>query len=151
MDSFENLPDSVPVKLMIKPVGRWQIPIRANCRYIYFVEVSNNHGAWKPIGMEEAWSSWQEVRAAWPESLGVNPILIKYGQRNFIHFPQKGSHNLVYLRPNLANDRLADVSSKSYDRLDDSQIIFGQLKKVLKKDREMYRKFRSRNPNAHGF
>jgi len=150
VDSFEYLPDSLPVGALIVPVGRWKIPVLVQGKYGYFVEVSSNPPPWHPISMGAGGmvGHWQEMRTAWPESLGGNPILIEHGLTRYLHFPQKGSHNLVAFGRNWAEDSQSTISSIQYATLGDSRIILRQLKKMLKTQREMYQKSLRINPNV---
>jgi hypothetical protein len=147
-DSFESLPDSLPVKSQIQPVGRWLIPVLAKGRYIYLLRVSNNHGSWEFVGMDEVWHGWQEFRATWPESQTKGAILINYGPVLYLHLPQKGNHNLIYISLNKAFDLRSGTASKKPAALVDSREIFRYLKEDMKRRRMEMSELRKKNPNA---
>lgn len=150
-DSLEKAPDSVPVMTILKQ-GSWHIPISVNGKYIYEIEVSNYGHPWQIVGMGGFLiKQWQDVRYKWPETSGVNPIVVKFGKTCFLHFPQKGSRNLFYLRPGYKDDSLAIITSNSLDTLNDSRAIFNYLKNEIIKEKKMLDELRKQNPYGQGW
>jgi hypothetical protein len=127
-DSLNKLPDTVPVASVIAHKGKWQIPICAKGKYLYFVEASNYKHPWELVGMSGGLKYWDKIREVWPESSGNNPILITRGLHKFIHFPQQGAYNLFYLAPSSSYDSLAMITSRDVSKLDDSRKILKFLK-----------------------
>ena len=150
VDSLEKAPDTVPVMSIVKP-GNWHIPISVDGKYVYGLVVSNYGHPWQIVGMGGfLLKQWQDLRKKWPETSGVNPIVVKFGKTCFLHFPQKGSRNLFYLRPGYEDDSLAIIASNSLDTLDDSRTIFNYLKKERIKEKKMLDELRKQNPYGQG-
>ena len=137
---------NAPLMELLEPSNMWYVPIRANGRYLYFVEVYKKKGAWQTIGAGEGdWGIWTELRKTYPESTGINPVLVTYGPRRFLHFPQKGKRNLfnvVHLNDSPNNSRryredsVFSRMSYSLDSLDDSRPVVEYMKKRWKESLE---------------
>jgi hypothetical protein len=141
LDKYE---DTVSVKSIIVPANIWDLPIEAHGKYIYDVEFGNKNGIWSPHRLGQGIANeLQMVRTARPDIFSTNPILIQDATRSYLHFPQKGSHNLLYLS-HFAEDPLRKAISNSGGSLDNSRIILNYRKKEYKELRE---KFLKRNPN----
>jgi hypothetical protein len=70
------------------------------------------------------------MRAEYPESSGVNPIILNFGMEEFVHFPQVSDHNLTRLMAKeFRNDNVKKYNSlKEPSRLTTRDRDMEQLK-----------------------
>ncbi len=150
---------NAPVQELIEPANVWLVPIRTRTkeRYLYYVEVYKKGDVWKRIGMGEGDRGiWQRLRKAYPESTGVNPILVSYCGQDFLHFPQKGVRNLFsvqHLRMNRketsSREKGTPYANMSYslDTLDDSRPVVRYLKRQWTESRQKREEIYRKHPN----
>lgn len=136
-DVLDTCRDDIPVKFLIQPSNYWILPIRAHGQYIYEITISKSSGTWQMVGAGELGpvNLWQKLRKSYPESSGIIPIKINDGRWWFYHFPQLGLYNLTPVRPD--DDSISIISSKSFDKLDDSRKIIKYRKKEWKNQKKL--------------
>lgn len=142
-----------PVMNTIEPAGIWEFCLTARGKSMFRVTfiLKNNKFEWLESGGTT--NNWKEMREVYPESTGVNPIIIQASRQDrFLHFPQINAHNLTLdtdssYRVDLKNtwheakknkseqpddfteiDGLISTLSDSYAKLNDSRKTFQYLK-----------------------
>ena len=131
---LDTCADSIPFYELIEPKDYWIFPIRAKDRYLYEVNVSKFEGKWHISGRAElpAINMWQQMRAAYPESTGINPMLVVDGISKYFYFKQKGHRRIYYIKPGYQNDSLEVVTASSMTTLADSKQLVKHWKKMGK-------------------
>ena len=74
----------------------WRFYIKARGIYVFGVEFVEKKGGWEWVGIGDMCQvAWGDVMAAYPESKGIHPIIVRYGRDEFLHFQQINTHNLT--------------------------------------------------------
>jgi hypothetical protein len=143
-DSLDKADENVFLKDLAKPTDLWEVPIRARGKYIYFIKIAFFEGRFQVVGESSGLEGyWQKIRTMWPESTGLNPILIKAGNADFLYFPQLRNHNLLYFtNRNTKGDELRVLLKLPDETMnctlsDDSKAVRKYIKETILKDREM--------------
>jgi hypothetical protein len=90
-----NIEDSV--MSLIKPTGIWLVSFSARGAYLFSAEFARNNGVFKR-GQATVKTAWAEVRAAYPQGSGINPIIIQEDYDvNYLHFPDINPNNLTLM------------------------------------------------------
>ena len=123
-DVLDTCGNDIPVAKLIDPVEVWLLPIRVKGQYIYQIKIAKKDGKWLKVAMDQLRKNnlWQQFRAKYPESSGINPILIYDGQEQYLFFPQKKRFNFFYIKyGNWKDDMLVRNTSNSIDSLDEDR------------------------------
>jgi hypothetical protein len=128
---LDTCADSIPFYKLLEPKDYWIFPIRTKDRYLYEVNVSKFEGKWHISGRAELPSDnmWQQLRSAFPESTGINPMLVVDGLSKYLYFKQKGLRKIYYIKPGFQNDSLEMVTTSSMSALDDTKKLLRHWKK----------------------
>lgn len=134
LDSIDLLSSEAPLHSLIENSNNWIVPIMLKGEYFYFLNIINNNGNYEVTGTFGVNSYWKNVLPQCQNKERM-PILIGFGKKKFIHFPETDSTNLFYLNPGKEFDKLAKLTSKQISKPDDNKVIV----KYLKEDPEMTR------------
>jgi hypothetical protein len=113
---YDSINIEDPVMSLVEPSGFWEFYIKARGEYLCAVQFYNKHGNWE-------WAStggvddWPKVRSAYPEYSGINPIIIKTGRGQYIHFPAINEHNLTLM----LNKTMMAMYKNDWNTLKDSK------------------------------
>jgi hypothetical protein len=146
--------NDLPIRELLIPANIWTFPVRAHDKYLYYVEIAKGKdGKWDWNGAgglggggPENW--WQKLRKSYPESTGINPILICDGLFKYLYFPQKSPRNLFYIKYGNEQFDFARNSSNSMDSLDDSRILVPHLKKNWKDGQAFRDAYNKKHPGT---
>jgi hypothetical protein len=130
--SIDMYPDTIPLSEIIEPTGYWNVLITAHDRPQYVVTLGNSKGELVFTMMSDISTDnmWESLLKNYPESKGINPVLVVMGRENYLYFKQKGPRKIYYLRPGYANDPLTVLFPGSLDTLDDSRKLLNHWKKI---------------------
>ncbi len=116
-EKIDTCSDTLPVEELIKPTGRWILPVKARGIYIYQVFIRKTKDSCISIGNSTLNYDlyWGDLRKKYPPSYGDNPILISDFTSQYLHFPKRGTRNLYFLDRKNFSGRSAthDLSSES--------------------------------------
>ncbi len=128
------------VMSLIQPTGNWQFFLRARDKYLFGVQFhcDNANCEWVMTGGDR--QDWKEVRDAYPESTGIDPIIIKYGRTNFIHFQQISKNNLTHLTSTFYRNELKKELKKSKEKGFTESNNFLEIDCLLKSSTDSYKK-----------
>lgn len=132
LDSINLLNIEAPLHSLIENSNNWIVPIIIKGEYFYFLNIINNNGNYEVTGTFGVNSYWKNVLPQCQNKERM-PILIGFGKKKFIHFPQIDSTNMFYLNPGKESDKLAMLTSKHIEKPDNNRVIV----KYLKEDPEM--------------
>jgi hypothetical protein len=136
--TLEAYPDTVPLSEIIESYGQWRILIMAHNKPLYQIVVVNwDDGEIKFLmgGSTYDKDLWGPLLETYPESTGINPILVTtntdktplgFGDDGdwFLYFKQKGPRKVHYIRRKGGARRNAELEahfSSSIRTLDDSR------------------------------
>jgi len=127
---LDSCSDTISFNELIEPRDYWIFPIRAKERYLYEVMVSKYNSVWHISGRAELPTDnmWEQFRLAYPESTGINPVLVIDGLSQYFYFKQKGPRKIFYIRPGFQNDSIEMVTPGSIQALDDSKKLIRHWK-----------------------
>lgn len=94
---FENNNIDTTVESLIESTGYWEFSLKARGKYLYIVKFYYKNGKCDWVSSGGNLNSWSEVKLEYPESTGIQPILIKNSGNYYLHFPQLSNHNLTLL------------------------------------------------------
>jgi len=128
---LDTCTDTIPFYRLLEPKDYWIFPVKSKDRYLYEVNVSKFEGKWHISGRAELPSDnmWHQLRSAFPESSGVNPMLVVDGISKYLYFKQKGLRKIYYIKPGFQNDSLEMVTTSSMSALDDTKKLVRHWKK----------------------
>jgi len=96
-EGLDSINVDAPVMSLLEPKGCWEFSLKARGQYLIGVTFCERDGGWRFGGAGGRKTAWAEVREVYPESSGTHPIIVSYGHRKYLHFPQKCEHNLTML------------------------------------------------------
>ncbi len=141
IDSLMKANDTTPVSSLVAAlIGQYQVPLLIKGRIICFLDIVKDKTFGEKWHMRGESSGglcareWQKVTKTWPKSAGFNPVLVEapfLGGKRFFHIPEKGDHNLTYLRCN-KNDTFAIVTDSLYSNLTESKDACKSLEKEVR-------------------
>lgn len=135
LDSLNLLNSEAPLRSLLEDSNNWIVPIIVKGEYFYFLNIIvKNNSNYEVTGTFGVNSYWKNVLPQCQNKEHM-PILIGYGKKKFIHFPQIDCTNLFYLNPEKETDKLAKLTSKQIEKPDNNKVIV----KYLKEDPEMIR------------
>jgi hypothetical protein len=143
--SLDDYPDTVAFSEVVEPSGFWRVLVMVHDKPFYILRLDNRTGEPRIIeaasngGAEIRDELWTPLLEKYPESTGINPILVTVGCdvnirriHEFLYFRQLGPRKVYYgsVRniPGFDNP-LDPLFSTSIETLDDSKILIGYLKK----------------------
>ena len=94
---LDSISVDAPVMSIVEPSGHWEFSLRARGQYLIGVKFFDKDGTWDWVSAGGTKTAWAEMRKVYPESSGVHPIIVYHAHRKYLHFPQKGEHNLTML------------------------------------------------------
>ena len=166
-DFADRLNTSAPVMSIIESTGSWEFSLKARGQYLFGVEFECKNGIceWATTGGSKA--AWKEVKAAYPDSSGINPLIIRHGRKTFLHFPQINKYNLTLLtdssyRAMLKNEWRDSNAKKGQNIVNfleidgllstttDSYAILADSKKTLKYLKDRSERFKGQSINSEG-
>ena len=153
---------------LVEPSGSWLFYIKARGQWLFTVNFMYKNEKWVWAGTWKSNKAWEEVRAEYPESTGVRPVvIIGPPNRSYIHFPHVNDHNLTWMiakelrdkfkkqlqpenRIKLTENKVKEledeisVCSDTYDSasLIDSRITLNYFKKTVIRVRERQEEMR---------
>lgn len=141
--------NDLPVRDFTNSSNIWIFPVQARGKFIYDIEIAKwKDGKWHWTASnglsQESW--WSKLRKAYPESSTVQPILIRDGVREYLHFPQKSAFNLFMIKHGNEQDTFSLHSSNSIDSLDDSRRFLSYQIERWKQDKPNRDAINKRHP-----
>lgn len=162
IDQIIEIDDNAPVMSLVEPSGSWLFHVKARGKGVFSVNIVNENGKWVWAGTWGPSRAWEEVRAQYPESTGIKPVvIIGPTNRAYVHFPHINDHNLTWMVAKDSRDKIkhklqsmnreklnemdvqeledqARVLSNSYDSASivDSKETLRYFKKVVVRSRE---------------
>gem|GEM_PF-6826012 len=151
---LNEYPDTIALDEVIEPDILWRVLVMAHNKPLYELMLNNKTGEPRiteatfptPIGSELRSNIWGPLLKAYPESTGINPILIGSSKNHsFLYFKQKGPRKIYYCnrRDGKKHDSLDSLFTASIETLDDSR------KLINWKKREIYVNERMRRENTN--
>ena len=143
--SLNEYPDDVALSEVIEPNGLWRILVTAQNQPRYELMLDNRTGKPKivrttiffakaPDSIINSGSTWGPLLMAYPESTGINPVLLAVRGRsgNFLYFKQLGQRKIYYIDKHGYNPTLASLFTASIETLDDSKKLVNWAKRDIK-------------------
>jgi len=133
---LDTCPDTIPFYKIIEPTGRWFLPIVAHGKPQYELGLMKFMNSWIFFSLGEVTTNdtigvWGPLLKAYPESTGINPILLLESRtRKYLYFPQIGPRKIYSIRYGYKND----IFPGSIDTLDDSRKLIEYWKKSGNKE-----------------
>ncbi len=130
-EKLDTCSDTVPVEDLIRPTGRWILPVKAHGKYIYevYIRKTKDGCIWAGSGSLNYDLYWGDLRKKYPSNSGDNPVLINKGNTRYLHFPKRDARNLYYLKHGGPN-----VKTVTHDlsAMNDGRKIIATIKKEYK-------------------
>lgn len=104
---------NAPVMSLIEPNGIWLFCLKAREEYIITLLFDANNDKFQHMSTGGRRKIWEEVWNTYPESTGVRPVAITFGDRGLFHFPHINERNLTF------------ATDENYRKRIKSQIKFG--------------------------
>jgi hypothetical protein len=140
--SLDDYPDTVVLSEVIEPSGFWRVLVMVHDKPFYTLRLDNRTGepriieATSNAGAEIRSNLWIPLLEKYPESTGINPILVTVGcdvnirrVHEFLYFKQLGPRKVYYGSVRGFDNPLDPLFSTSIETLDDSRILIRYLKK----------------------
>lgn len=151
----ENLLDTcssdMPLRSLLVPANIWTFAVQAHWKYLYHVDIVKGKDSkwfWGGAGELKENNWWQKLRKTYPESSGINPILIQDNAYQYLYFPQKSTHNYFFIKNGNEQFPFALASSNSMDSLDDSRGLVPHLKQQWKETKPLRDAYNKKHPGT---
>jgi hypothetical protein len=131
-DALDTCGNDLPLRELLVPADIWTFPVQAHGKYIYYVDIAKEKDGkwhWREAGELKSENWWKKLRKTYPESCGINPILIRDEGFQYLYFPQKSPFNLFFIKNGNEQFEFAYTSSNSIDSLDDGRRLVPHIKK----------------------
>jgi hypothetical protein len=149
--ALDTCGDDLPLRELLVPANTWTFAVKAHGKYIYDLDIAKRKdGTWFWVGAGELkpdnW--WQKLRKTYPDSSGINPILIDYEGFKYLYFPQKSTHNFFFIKYGNEQFPFAWNTSNSMDSLDDGKILVPRLKQNWKNGQSYRDAYNKKHPGT---
>jgi len=128
---LDTCSDTASFNKIIEAKDHWHMPVMVGDQALYELELTKTDGKWRFFSMGDLPTDnmWTQLQNAYPESSGINPVLVVDGISEFFYFKQKGIRKIYYIRPGYQNDSLERVLPGSINSLNDSKELIKHWKR----------------------